>query len=187
MRSSGSSRGARSNDKNPRCCHDEPGDHALGPSRGGICTKTHAALDGHGRSLAIRLTPGQATDAPICLPVLAAIRVRHLGPGRPRTRPDRVPGDNAYSSGAIRAHLPERGTAIVIPEPDDQEGHRQERGIRGGRPVTYDPIAYRGPNVVERAFNLIKNWRGLATHYDKHAIIYRGGVILAATLMWLRN
>jgi len=121
------------------------------------------------------------------LPVLAAIRVGHQGPGRPRTRPDRVLGDKAYSSRAIRAHLRERGIASVIPEPDDQKGHRQRRGIRGGRPVTYDPIAYRGRNVVERAFNLIKNWRGLATRYDKHAIIYRGGVILAAALMWLRN
>jgi len=40
---------------------------------------------------------------------------------------------------------------------------------------------------VERAFNLIKNWRGLATRYDKHAVVYRGGVILAAALMWLRT
>jgi transposase len=98
-----------------------------------------------------------------------------------------VLGDKAYSSRAIRTHLRERGIASVIPEPDDQKGHRQRRSSAGGRPVAYDPNAYRGRNVVERAFNLIKNWRGLATRYDKHAVTYRGGLILAATLMWLRQ
>lgn len=142
-----STQGAGSNDKNlqkPQCCHGEPGDHALGRSRGGLSTKTHAAVDGRGRPLAILLTPGQAGDAPMCLPVLAAIRVGHHGPGRPRTRPDRVLGDKAYSSRAIRAHLRERGITSVIPEPDDQKGHRTRRGAAGGRPVSYDPITYRG-------------------------------------------
>jgi hypothetical protein len=92
----------------------------------------------------------------MCLPVLAAIHVGHHGPGRPRTRPDRVLGDKAYSSRAIRTYLRERGITSVIPEPDDQKGHRARRGSAGGRPVTYDPIAYRGRNVVERAFNLIR-------------------------------
>lgn len=96
-------------------------------------------------------------------------------------------GDKAYSSRAIRSHLRDRSITSVIPEPDDQKCHRQRRGGRGGRPVSYDPIAYRGRNVVERAFNLIKNWRALATRYDKHAVIYRGGIILAAALMWLRQ
>jgi len=152
-----------------------------------LSTKTHAAVDGRGRPLAILLTPGQAGDAPMCLPVLAAIRVGHHGPGRPRTRPDRVLGDKAYSSRAIRAHLRERGITSVIPEPDDQKGHRARRGSAGGRPVTYDRTAYRGRNVIERAFNLIKNWRALATLYDKHALTYRGGIVLAAALMWLRQ
>lgn len=187
MSGSASTQGALSNDKNSHCCRNEPGDHALGRSRGGLSTKTHAAVDGRGRPLAILLTPGQAGDAPMCLPVLAAIRVTHHGPGRPRTRPEAVLGDKAYSSKAIRAHLRERGITSVIPEPDDQKGNRTRRGPTGGRPVTYDPITYRGRNVVERAFNLIKNWRGLATRYDKHALIYRGGIIPAAALMWLRN
>ena len=123
----------------------------------------------------------------MCLPVLAAIRVAHHGPGRPRTRPDAVLGDKAYSSKAIRTHLRARGITSVIPEPDDQKGHRARRGARGGRPVTHDRAAYRGRNVIERAFNLIKNWRALATRYDKHAVIYRGGIVLAAVLMWLRK
>jgi len=42
-------------------------------------------------------------------------------------------------------------------------------------------------NVVERAFNLLKQWRGLATRYDKHAVNYRGAAVLAAILTWLRT
>ncbi|MBA2312033.1 MAG: transposase, partial [Actinobacteria bacterium] len=49
------------------------------------------------------------------------------------------------------------------------------------------PHAYRGRNVIERAFNGFKHWRGLATRYDKHAIVYRGGLVLAAVLLWLTD
>jgi hypothetical protein len=78
-----------------------------------------------------------------------------------------------------------RGIKAVIPERDDQIGHRKYKGSRGGRPVSYDVEDYKQRNVVERAFNHFKNWRGLATRYDKHALIYRGGLVLAAILMWL--
>jgi transposase len=93
---------------------------------------------------------------------LAAIRVPRLGPGRPRTRPDAVLADKAHPSKAIRAELRRRrGITSVIPEPADQQGHRKRRGSRGGRPVTYDRNLYKGRNVVERAFNLLKQWREL--------------------------
>ena len=53
--------------------------------------------------------------------------------------------------------------------------------------MTYDPVAYRGRNTVERFFNRIKQWRALATRYDKHAVIYRGAAVLAALLLWVEN
>jgi transposase len=109
------------------------------------------------------------------------------GPGRPWTRPDFVLADKAYSSRAIRTELRRRGIVAVIPQPRDQQGHRKRRGSRGGRPVTYDTVAYRGRNVVERSFDALKQWRGLATRYDKVAIVYRGGAVLAAILAWLRT
>lgn len=165
----------------------EPTDHAIGRSRGGLSTKIHHAVDGYGRPLAVLVGPGQGGDAPMCLPVLNAIRVPRLGPGRPRTRPDSVLADKAYSSRAIRGELRRRGIVAVIPEPRDQQGHRARRGSRGGRPVTYDTDAYRGRNVVERSFNALKHWRGLATRYDKLAVVYRGGAVLAAILAWLRS
>ena len=136
--------------------------------------------------MVIALTPGQAGDAPMMLPLLAQIRVaRPIG--RPRTRPDAVLADKAYSSRTIRAHLRGRGIVAVIPEPSDQQAHRKRRGSRGGRPVSYDPVAYRGRNVIERAFNKTKHWRGLATRYDKHAVLYRGALVLAAALTWIAD
>jgi transposase len=120
------------------------------------------------------------------LPLLAAIRVTRPT-GRPRTRPDRVLADKAYSSRAIRTHLRARDIGAVIPEPEDQKGHRRRRGRAGGRPVTYDKTAYKGRNVIERAFNTLKHWRGLATRYDKHITVYRGAVVLNAALHWLND
>jgi len=75
----------------------------------------------------------------------------------------------------------------VIPEPDDQKGHRKRRGSRGGRPVGLDNESYRGRNVVERRFCDLKQWRGLATRYDKHAITYRAAVSLNAAIVWTRQ
>lgn len=114
------------------------------------------------------------------------LRVARRVPGRPRTRPDRVCGDKAYSSRAIRQHLRDRDIVAVIPEPSDQQGHRKRRSSKGGRPVTYDVEDYKGRNVVERGFNEDKQWRGLATRYDKLAITYRGGVVLRAIIVWLK-
>jgi transposase len=74
-----------------------------------------------------------------------------------------VLADKAYSSRAIRSLLRSRGIAAVILDPRDQQAHRKRRGQRGGRPVCYDTDAYKGRNVVERSFNALKEWRGLAT------------------------
>jgi putative transposase len=73
----------------------------------------------------------------------------------------------------------------VIPEPSDQIRHRKNKGSRGGRPVSFDAHDYKNRNVVEPAFNHFKNWRGLASRYDKYALVYRGGVVLAALVLWL--
>lgn len=135
--------------------------------------------------LVIAVTPGQANDSPALPRLLAELRVPRLGPGRPRTTPEALRGDKAYSARAHRAHLRARGVTAVIPEPGDQIGHRRNKGSRGGRPVGFDADDYKNRNVVERAFNQLKNWRGIATRYDKHALIYRGGVVLAAILLWL--
>ena len=164
----------------------EPPDHAIGRSRGGLSTKIHHLCDGLGRPLALLVGPGQGGDSPMFLPLLASLQVARIGPGRPRTRPVKVLADKAYSSRANRASLRERGITAVIAEPSDQQANRKRRGRHGGRPPVFDTDAYRDRNVVERSFNAIKQWRGLATRYDKLALTYRGGVVLAAILTWLR-
>ena len=73
----------------------------------------------------------------------------------------------------------------MIPEPSDQVAHRKRRGSRGGRPPAFDAEDYKGRNVIERDFNVVKQWRGLATRYDKLAIVYRGGAVLRAITLWL--
>ena len=145
----------------------------------------HQLVDGRGRPLVIALTPGQAGDPTMLRPLLAQLAVKRLGPGRPRTRPDAVLGDKAYSSRGNQAMLRERKIATVIPQPSDQIAHRQRRGSAGGRPPAFDAAIYKGRNVVERSFNDHKQWRGIATRYDKLATNYRGAVVLRAITIWL--
>lgn len=151
-----------------------------------MTTKTHCLVDGFGRPLVIAVTPGQAHDCPALLPMLAELRVPRLGSGRPRTRPDKLLADKAYSSRAVRSYLRAQKVAVVIPEKADQVAHRKNRGSNGGRPPVFDAAEYKNRNVVERAVNVFKNWRGLATRYDKLALVYRAGLVLAAITMWLR-
>ena len=120
-------------------------------------------------------------------PLLAHLRVDRLGRGRPRTRPDALLADKAYSSRGNRALLRATRTKTVIPQPSDQIGHRLRRGSAGGRPPAFDEDAYKGRNVIERSFNDHKQWRGLATRYDKLAVVYRGGVVLRSVMIWLRQ
>ncbi len=119
-----------------------------------------------GRAVGIVLGPGQGPDGRALPDVLEQIHVPRAGAGRARTRPTAVLGDKAYSSRAIRTLLRKPGIRSVIPEPRDQQTNRRRRGRIGGRPVTYDKDLYKGRNVVERSFCLLKQWRGLATRYD---------------------
>jgi transposase len=70
----------------------------------------------------------------------------------------------------------------VIPERSDQ---RERRAHRAGRKPAFDRETYRRRNVVERCINRLKQWRGLATRYEKRAVSYRAAVVIAATMIWL--
>ncbi len=115
-------------------------------------------------------------------PVMARIAVKRDGPGRPRTRPDRVAGDKGYSSRKIRAYLRNRGIGCVIPERTDQISGRRQRGETLCR---LDRTAYRRRNVVERCFNKLKQNKALATRYDKRARHYQALVTIACLRLWL--
>lgn len=130
---------------------------------------------------------GQAGDNPQLLPLLDAIRVPRQGPGRPRRTVEWVLADKAYSHPSTRAALRRRHIGRTIPERSDQQALRARRGSYGGRPPNFDAERYRQRNVVERCFNRQKQWRGVATRYDKKASNYKGGVLLAATVLWIRH
>lgn len=137
--------------------------------------------------MSVILTPGQAGDNPQLLPLIEQVRVPRPGPGRPRTRPDRVLADKAYSHPSTRSALRARGIAFTSPEKSDQIARRKTKGSRGGRPPAFDPTVYADRNVVERCFNRLKQFRDLATRYAKRAAYYRAEIIIAATILWLRE
>ncbi|MFF2167318.1 IS5 family transposase [Streptomyces sp. NPDC058175] len=158
----------------------------LGRLRGGLTAKVHLASDPRCRPLSFVLTEGQAADSPRFIPVLDEIKVR--GPiGRPRTRPDAVAGDKAYSSRANRAHLRKRNIKAVIPEKADQAANRRKKGRQGGRPVSHDAELYKDRNTVERLINKLKAWRGIATRYDKTPQSYPACLQLRGTVISMRS
>jgi transposase len=147
---------------------DEPADHALGRSRGGLTTKIHALTDTRCSPVTVLLTAGQAGDNPHLWPLLEQHRVtsRHTF---------RLLADKAYSHNSTRARLRSMRIPHTIPEKSDQIARRKAKGSAGGRPPAFDPALYRERNTVERGFNRLKHWRGIATRYDKYALTYLGG------------
>lgn len=161
-----------------------PSDEALGRSRGGLTSKIHISCDGRGRPLSVVVTPGQRHESTQLAHVLDAIRVaRRDGlPGRPKTRPDLLLADRSYSFPGCRKLLKDRNIRHVIPERADQ---RRRRASRPGRKPKFDREAYARRNVVERCVNKLKQWRSIATRYDKRALNYRAAIVIAALHMWL--
>ncbi len=100
--------------------------------------------------------------------------VKRAGRGRPKLRPKRIVGDKGYSSRKIRADLRRRGIRITIPR------RRNERGTR-----PFNRAIYRERNRVERLINRLKQWRRLATRYEKRAAYHQAIWVIAATLLWL--
>ncbi len=129
------------------------------------------------------LTAGQRHDSVMAQALLERIRVPRTGPSRPRSTPDHVVADKAYSSRAFRVYLRRLGTIATIPEKDDQKKHRRN----GGGPPGFDRETYRRRNTVERCFNHLKGFRGIATRYDKTATSYEAAVSLAAFPRWARS
>lgn len=118
------------------------------------------------------LTKGQAGDNPMLEPLIRQHRERDR-------RPFRLLADKAYSHPSTRRLLRRLQIPHTIPERSDQIARRKAQGRAGGRPPAFDADLYRHRNTTERAFGRLKQWRGIATRYDKYAITYLGGVILA--------
>ena len=141
--------------------------HALGRSRGGYGTKACAICDGRGRALAFCLIPGQASELRAAPLLLAAARAMGLI--------GRVVADRAYSSAAWRQVIQTAGAEPVVPANPTHP------------PVRYDLAAYRRRHRVENLWARLKEWRALATRYDKTKTSFLGGLYLAAAIDWLSN
>jgi transposase len=137
--------------------------------------------------LSLVLAAGQRADCTQFEAVMEGIRVPRLVTGRPRVKPASVSADKAYSNRKTRRYLRRRGIRHTIPEKVDQARNRLRRGRAGGRPPGFDKERYKKRNVVERAIGRLKQFRAVATRYDKRRYIFQGTVTFAAFIIWLRT
>ena len=151
-----------------------PTAEALGRSRGGFSTKVHVRAEGGGKPMTFVLTPGQRNESTVFERLLEQGAVKRLGPGRPKRRPRRVVGDKGYSAGRIRRYLHKHGIAVTIPR-------RRDERRRG----PFDRAVYRLRNEVERLVNRMKQFRRVATRYEKRAENYQAILTVVAILLWL--
>lgn len=127
--------------------------------------------------VAALLTAGQAGDNPMLAPLVQALdEAGH-------DRDYRLLADKAYSHPSTRKYLRDKRIKHTIPERRDQITRRKQKGSQGGRPPGFDATAYKLRNTIERTFARLKQWRGLATRYDKYAVTYLGGVLLAMIIL----
>lgn len=150
-----------------------------------MTSKIHLCVDGNARPLSLIVTAGQRADVSQLVPVLDAIAVPRVGQGRPKKRPSHLRVDKAYGARKPRKLLQRRGIRCVCPEREDARKHRLKRGSRGGSPPSFNPEKYKGRNVVERAINRLKDFRAVATRYDKRGHNYLAVVTVAAIVIWL--
>lgn len=151
-----------------------PNSQALGRSKGGFSTKVHLRAEGQGKPLTIVLTPGQQHEATVFPQLLSSPKLKRAGRGRPRVRPGRIVADKGYTGQPIRSYLRRLGIKITIPR------RRSER-----KPDRFDREIYRQRNRVERLINRLKQFRRLATRYEKQAENYLAMWQLGAILLWL--
>lgn len=137
-------------------------DEDLGRSRGGFGTKIHAAFDALGNPVAFHLSPGQDAD------------ITHADEVIGDRTPGAVLGDKGYDSDAFVTALRERGIEVVIPS-------KKNRVV----PRAYDEVIYKERNKAERGFNRLKQFRRMATRYEKRSRNFLVIVLVSAVTILL--
>ena len=127
-----------------------------------MTTKIHAVVDALGNPVVLSLTPGQAADITQAEPLLE------------RIEPVALIADKGYDANALVEKLQERDITPVIPS----KANRKE-------PRKTDFALYRERNLVERFFCTLKQYRAIATRYDKLASTFLAGILLVCVIIWL--
>jgi transposase len=127
-------------------------------------SKIHALADDRGSPVAFALTPGNVADITIAAPLLGAV-----------ARPKRLLADKAYDADSLRKWLKQRKVKAVVPSTASRR-----------TPYPLDSRAYKRRNLIERMFCKLKNWRRIATRYDRYAQNDLSGLALAAIMIaWI--
>lgn len=134
----------------------------MGRSRGGLTSKIHALVDAEGCPVTLRLTAGQVADCK-----QAEVLIDCLG------EVDILLADKGYYSDAIRTKAKERKAWANIPPKANRK-----------RSFAFSAWLYRQRNLVERFFNRIKHFRGIATRYDKDPENYLAALKLISARIW---
>ena len=137
----------------------------MGRSRGGLTSKIHALVDAEGRPVALELTAGQAHDGQPVPDMLDSVQAEAI-----------LLADKAYDSDAIRDLAKAKGAWANIPPKSNRKAT-----------FAFCKWLYRYRNLVERFFNKLKQFRGIATRYDKRADNFLAAVKLASVRIWIRS
>lgn len=133
----------------------------MGRSRGGLSTKIHMVTDAQGQPIRLALTGGQEADGPQAIPLLTGIET------------EGIIADKGYESNQILTFIQGQGAEAVIPPKSNRKD-----------PWEYDRQLYRNRNLIERAFNKLKQWRRLATRYDRKSLYFLSAWYLVAAIIW---
>ena len=137
----------------------------MGRSRGGLTTKIHARVDAKGRPVCLLISPGNDHDA---------VRAEALLVGLQRGAV--VIADKGYDADSIRSCIREQGAIPNIPNRSNRK-----------KKFRWKQTIYRERNHVERFFNKLKNFRRIATRYEKLGANFFAFVKLASVRIWLRS
>lgn len=136
---------------------------AIGTSRGGRTSKLHGLTDAHGRPRVLLISPGNISDMTMAPALIEAAAGRF----------NKLIADRGYDSNAIRAAVQAQAAEVVIPPTRSRKA-----------PILYNRTVYRARNLVERLWCRLKDWRRIATRYDKLARNFLSGVFIAATITY---
>ncbi len=137
----------------------------IGRTKGGLNSKLHAVINDRGKPIIMALTAGQVSDH---------IGAKLVYPALPGA--NTLIGDKGYDSDEFRNALAAKGIATCIPP-----------RARRKNPANYCKTLYKQRHMVENTFNRLKDWRRIATRYDRCADTFFAAITIAATVIFWLN